>query len=1036
MRYLGDDDSDIEYVTKNMPSRSNRSRRDFWENQSSVILDDKLIDEELNAENGINYQDNTRDEWRRNVVMRLYLRILSCIAESVYGPESATASMTRFIKWLPRYTGNVLTDSTLDTIAPAAQAWVSSKSRSVERRVIRAVLCETYPHAKIRDAKNMFGSFYISQHAYYQGREDFCTLTESGCLPKYLIPKQSFKEEVVSGAIKWILSFDNVAYLSWGTKRIILDGKVHDVPSILRRRTVQLIYDSYLASRDGTPPLPKSTFYRVCTILTHGEVRTRQAVDYVTGSLINDNFNVLERIINEVLPHNRILLLEQFDSLKSWLKYDGFCTIDSIQEGLSSCPRHDAAFGLTPCPLGGSPNERFITCAACRSADNLFNSLIEQIKASDTDSSTLQVVKDAHEKIQLFTGHRLRVLNQQKQLQKVADEMKERRAENGISDEAIVVLDYKMKFDPLYFREKTVDHYGKRGMTWHGVMVRFWQMEPTDNGDDAVETKLYFDHIAADDNKPDKESVSAFFEAMLLTLQRDTPHVKHLVVQSDNATNYQNPFITMVIPVLGWVHGICVDRFIHSETRDRKSLLDAHFARATGKVKTWVQQGNDCTTPQQLVAALTADGGLPNCVAELVQYNRDMMKTFYDEIAPTLRCFSKFVDRVNDVVYHYPEHAFDASQGEMFTFGSCPPYNAQVFSNSVIREGINVEVCLQLSTCTRCSSTTTSAPAPPISLVDDRTRMLHPNEPDEDDDVFESISGTSGADIPEDLDFDFGEGDLELEDVDHDEEVVLPSVMNGTITGVTIITAVQIRLRDRSWNKTSRSMLLQLSARQKNPYPEKDVAGFVKRSLLNLQETGRLGIIQSSDLTNWLVTSCGLVLANSPSNILKQGWAIRPPKGKMYGAKYVKLYAGEILEMFVCGEKNTSEKLGPSRMLEKLKMKHPKCYNLPSENDIRGEVSRLIQSRKRQLATTDSISTGSSPPKKLRYRMPNHYTSFLRKLVEQDSSIRPAVAVAKFRSEFPNSVNDATTDQVSHKVSSLKQQAKQNRGYQSPIPNE
>ncbi|OWZ07271.1 hypothetical protein PHMEG_00020354 [Phytophthora megakarya] len=67
--------------------------------------------------------------------------------------------------------------------------------------------------------------------------------------------------------------------------------------------------------------------------------------------------------------------------------------------------------------------------------------------------------------MELFLGHRIRVRNQQLALQRAADDMKTRWDENGISDEAIVILDFNMKLEPLYFREKTVDHYGKRGMS-------------------------------------------------------------------------------------------------------------------------------------------------------------------------------------------------------------------------------------------------------------------------------------------------------------------------------------------------------------------------------------------------------------------------------------------------------------------------------------------------------------------------------------------------------------------------------------------
>ena len=36
----------------------------------------------------------------------------------------------------------------------------------------------------------------------------------------------------------------------------------------------------------------------------------------------------------------------------------------------------------------------------------------------------------------------------------------------------------------------------------------------------------------------------------------------------------------MMLPVLSMAYGIEITRFIHTETQDGKSVLDAHFARA------------------------------------------------------------------------------------------------------------------------------------------------------------------------------------------------------------------------------------------------------------------------------------------------------------------------------------------------------------------------------------------------------------------------------------------------------------------------
>ena len=50
-------------------------------------------------------------------------------------------------------------------------------------------------------------------------------------------------------------------------------------------------------------------------------------------------------------------------------------------------------------------------------------------------------------------GHRMRVANQKISLQNIHNEMRE-EAENGKSDKAIIIIDFKMKFEACYFREK------------------------------------------------------------------------------------------------------------------------------------------------------------------------------------------------------------------------------------------------------------------------------------------------------------------------------------------------------------------------------------------------------------------------------------------------------------------------------------------------------------------------------------------------------------------------------------------------------
>ena len=57
-----------------------------------------------------------------------------------------------------------------------------------------------------------------------------------------------------------------------------------------------------------------------------------------------------------------------------------------------------------------------------------------------------QIIGDSRDKILLFMGHKVRVHNQRKRIDEIFNGMEK--------NECMLVLDYKMKFEPIYFREK------------------------------------------------------------------------------------------------------------------------------------------------------------------------------------------------------------------------------------------------------------------------------------------------------------------------------------------------------------------------------------------------------------------------------------------------------------------------------------------------------------------------------------------------------------------------------------------------------
>lgn len=119
------------------------------------------------------------------------------------------------------------------------------------------------------------------------------------------------------------------------------------------------------------------------------------------------------------------------------------------------------------------------------------------------DRSVSVALQNCLLKTKLFKGHRVRVVNQQRAIKALYEEMKIHCIEMGFSDIALIIIDFKMKLDPIYWREKTVDHYGKRGMSWHGALIQYYTMVK----DVTTLSKFYLDQICENDNKQDKFAV-------------------------------------------------------------------------------------------------------------------------------------------------------------------------------------------------------------------------------------------------------------------------------------------------------------------------------------------------------------------------------------------------------------------------------------------------------------------------------------------------------------------------------------------------
>ena len=116
-----------------------------------------------------------------------------------------------------------------------------------------------------------------------------------------------------------------------------------------------------------------------------------------------------------------------------------------------------------------------ITCTQCKFPFYVSSKIKEEINCAENSNSSMnddkfkemktdatKFVNDCVEKMKIYMGHKARCTNQNQSIEKIHEGMGKNCADsNGKDVIAIVIVDYKMKFEPISARETTLDHYSK-----------------------------------------------------------------------------------------------------------------------------------------------------------------------------------------------------------------------------------------------------------------------------------------------------------------------------------------------------------------------------------------------------------------------------------------------------------------------------------------------------------------------------------------------------------------------------------------------
>jgi hypothetical protein len=573
--------------------------------------------------------------------------------------------------------------------------------------------------------------------------------------------------------------------------------------------------------------------------------------------------------------------------------------------------------------------------------------LYESVSWDKRLKDVLGVIDKTEDKFRRFMGHKHRVACQQDAIQRLDKDMRAEAKANGGNGTILGIIgDFKMNWNARGNKETTQQHYGKRGIPWHGFLGYYYRYIPETDSFERVVIKV--DQILEGDANKNGAAVLSLLECFLLQVEEEFSFLKEAVLQTDNAGNYHKKELVLGIAFLNlkWGRRIRIKRYIHTETQDGKSLLDAHFARGTRQVIKYIKtcpsvQVKQVAAPEELAKALAWNQGIQNSCVQHVKVNRNHMDGFDKFLARCSKEALEFFSRSNDIFYLGESNSsdYDVTDPRSWEFVS---FGIRVFAHSGIGEGAVFECDCGKGTFnyvgesswpddnSLCIDTLGEDEVNPIAELDMGC------DDDDEKDVLNDLSALFEDDIRKWKRVNFGDA----------EDLPVPCktsfkpqnmVAKAEILGASPFGKIQGKL------ETSDESTRKLEKPEEHSEETKSRAALPRAlnlvSVLVANNCVKIRSGKDDNLSEYRLAE-GFHLDHKHFRI---GWGRRPLKGLFYGESHIKEFYDEIYEWVAAGARDKSEKKNPRQMYLELRQKHG-CYLVPMESEIRGLIDQVLKS--------------------------------------------------------------------------------------------
>ena len=876
------------------------------------------------------------------------------------------------------------------------------KNRSIERRVLRAIL---YDGSVKKDRMQLIEKHNVkfgTGQPEILARADYNLLIEGKNLEKKKYSYSSKSDKTIKTAVDFVLSDKFSIPTSYGTHEVYLgDKETITFPNIMRAQTRTIIIDSYLRHTKNQPHLGRKTMFEILRHITSTDEVILTAIDYVTSLLVNEPCEVLQSMIDKCLhPSKQVYASSIVLCARNFLKHQYADHVSRSNEAVPIC-YHGIDYGLLKDGLARTSHD----CCACKFpfySTSKLKELVKQSPSSDKEmiDDAIKVIDSTTEKFALYMGHVCRkrsqssqIKDREKYIQKCCEHSK------GKDTKCIAVMDFKMKFESMSARESSVEHFGKRGMGWHGfaLMYYLWEKNKKTNQYYTQKYIIYIDQVLKDGAKQDSMTVISLLESALQVIYNEFPFINEVILQSDNASTYQNHNVLIGIHLLNikFFKKVFVSEYLHSETQDGKTILDAHYGTCVRHLKKFMKvwRPNVVTriqTPKGLAFALTYSGGLLNSIVQLVEIDHMKLETLRQKLEPITQKLKEYFNRVNHIYFQQLSESSTNDPDEEILNGSFS-FEASAFSGvgRKVKFFINFndnEVRPDDIAMTEIQSVL-AGNEKRISISKQVTFSTEETNNEDDDLIIDNdsstldftyhplasrkskVDGLSKIKIAKchqgsmDSDSDDSDSSFEISSESDDEDDDDINNMHGVVYN-DCIDINYAEPHEEYYGKhllyTNLKIVKQLLIGTPKPHQnlmDDSIGKVIKKKSRRLIPNGKVirndaiakairyasTVISTSNYFKDHKAENKLYLETesfSPSSnqIFKPGWARRPAHGESYGDSYIKHYKDDLYKYYTAGELDSNKKMSAGKMREMLMRDYPSRFSIPGETEIKSWI--------------------------------------------------------------------------------------------------